>query len=43
MDVQYEDVVCRLFPYTFVGQAYTWFFSVVADLLHHDNNLKLPS
>jgi hypothetical protein len=23
LDVQHEDVVCRLFPYTFVGQAST--------------------
>jgi hypothetical protein len=30
LDVQHEDVVCRLFPYTFVGQASTWFFSLVA-------------
>ena len=29
MDVQHEDVVCRLFPYTFVGQASTWFFNLV--------------
>ena len=28
MDVQHEYVVCRLFPYTFVGQASTWFFSL---------------
>lgn len=28
MDVQHEDVVCRLFPYTFVGQAFTWFLSL---------------
>ena len=27
LDVQHEDVVCRLFPYTFVGQVATWFFS----------------
>jgi hypothetical protein len=26
--VQHEDVVCRLFPYTFVGQASTWFFNL---------------
>ena len=25
MDVQHEDVVCRLFPYTFVGKSSTWF------------------
>ena len=30
MDVQHEDVVCILFPYTFVGQASTWFFSLAA-------------
>ena len=28
LDVQHEDVVCRLFPYTFVGQASTWFLSL---------------
>ena len=28
LDDQHEDVVCRLFPYTFVGQASTWFFSL---------------
>ena len=28
--VQHEDVFCRLFPYTFVGQASTWFFSLAA-------------
>ena len=30
LDVQHEDVVCILFPYTFVGQASTWFFSLTA-------------
>ena len=30
MDVQHEDVVCILFPYTFVGQASTCFFSLAA-------------
>ena len=28
LDFQHEDVVCKLFPYTFVGQASTWFFSL---------------
>ena len=28
LDVQHEDVVYRLFPYTFVGQAPTWFISL---------------
>jgi hypothetical protein len=30
LDVQHEYVVCRLFPYSFVGQASTWFFSLAA-------------
>ena len=33
MDVQHEDVVCRLFPYTFVGQASTWFFSLAISIM----------
>ena len=28
--LQHEYVVCRLFPYTFVGQTSTWFFSLAA-------------
>jgi hypothetical protein len=28
MNVQYEDVFCRLFPYTFENRASTWFFSL---------------
>jgi hypothetical protein len=28
LDVKHEDVVCKLFPYTFVGHASTWFFSL---------------
>ena len=30
MDVEHEYVVCKLFPYTFVAQASTWFFSLGA-------------
>ena len=30
MDVQHEDVVYKLFPYTFVRKASTWFFSLTA-------------
>jgi hypothetical protein len=26
-NVEHEDVVCRLFPYTFAGNASTWYFS----------------
>ena len=29
-NVIHEDVVCRLFPYTFEGKAYTWYFSLEA-------------
>ena len=28
LNVEHEDVVCRLFPYTFQGKASTWFFSL---------------
>jgi hypothetical protein len=28
MNVQHEDVVCILFPYTFENRASTWFFSL---------------
>ena len=28
MNVDHEDVVCRLFPYTLVGKASMWFFSL---------------
>lgn len=30
LDARHEDVVCRLFPYTFVGQASKWVCSLVA-------------
>jgi hypothetical protein len=28
MDVQHEDVVCRIFPYTFENYASTWYFNL---------------
>jgi hypothetical protein len=28
MNKEHEDVVCRLFPYTFEGKASTWYFSL---------------
>ena len=28
MNVQHEDVVCRLFPLTFKGKATVWYFSL---------------
>jgi hypothetical protein len=27
LDVHYEDVVCRLFPYTFENKASTWYLT----------------
>ena len=30
LDVEHEDVVCRIFPYTFEGKASTWYFSLTA-------------
>ena len=33
MDVQHEDVVCILFPYTFLGQPSTWFFNLAAGFI----------
>jgi hypothetical protein len=30
LGVQHEDVVCRLFPYTFSGKASTWYFNLPA-------------
>ena len=31
LDVQYEDVVCILFPYTFEPKASPWYFSLQVD------------
>lgn len=28
LNVRHEDVVCRLFPYTFIKKASTWYFSL---------------
>ena len=30
-DVKHEDMVCRLFSYTFIDKASTWFFSVTIE------------
>ena len=29
MNVQHEDVVCRIFPYTFENLASTWYFNLL--------------
>jgi hypothetical protein len=31
LNFQHEEVVCRLFPYTFSGGASTWYFSLPPD------------
>ena len=31
LNVGYEDVVCRIFPYTFEPKAYSWYFSLKAN------------
>jgi hypothetical protein len=28
MNIQHEDVVCRIFPYTFENSASTWYFNL---------------
>ena len=29
MNVQHEDIVCRIFPYTFENSASTWYFNLL--------------
>ena len=43
MNVQHEDVVCRLFLYTFIGKASTWFSVLPQDPSHLGKSLKLLS
>ena len=33
MDVQHEYVVCKLFPYTFIGMTSTWFFCLATGFI----------
>ena len=41
LDVEHEDVVCRLFPYTFEGKASTWYFSLTAGSITSWNKFDL--
>ena len=41
LDVEHEDVVCRLFPYTFEGKASTWYFSLTTGSITNWNEFKL--
>ena len=41
LDVEHEDVVCRLFPYTFEGKASTWYFSLTAGSITSWNEFDL--
>ena len=40
MSVQEEDVVCKLFPYTFKGKASTWYFSLLESSITSWNQFK---
>ena len=41
LDVEHEDVVCRIFPYTFEGKASTWYFSLTAGSITSWNEFDL--
>ena len=40
LDVQHEDVVCRLFPHTFEPKALAWFFILQANYITDRNTFK---
>jgi hypothetical protein len=40
LDVHYEDVVCRIFPYTFENNASTWYFNLPASSITCWNDFK---
>ena len=37
MNVRHEDVICRLFPFTFTGKASAWYFSLPSGSIHNWN------
>lgn len=37
MNVRHEDVICRLFPFTFIGKAFAWYFSLPSGSIHNWN------
>jgi hypothetical protein len=40
LDVCYEDVVCRLFPYTFENKASTWYFNLPVGSITYWNDFE---
>ena len=34
LDIQYEDVVCRIFPFTFEGKVSYWYFVLPMNTIH---------
>ena len=38
LNVEHEDVVCRLFPHTFEAKASAWYFGLQADSITYWNN-----
>jgi len=41
MGVQHEDVVCRLFPYTFEGKTSTWYFALPQGIITRWNDFEI--
>ena len=41
LNVDHEDVVCQLYPYTFEGKASTWYFSLTAGSITSWNEFEL--
>ena len=40
LDVQHEDIVCRIFPHTFEAKASAWFFSLQANSITDWNTFE---
>jgi hypothetical protein len=40
MNVEHEDVMCKLFPYTFEGKSSTWYFSLLQASITRWNNFE---
>ena len=40
LDIQYEDVVCRLFPFTFEGKVSNLYFVLPVNNIHGWSNFK---
>lgn len=40
LNSEHGDVVCKLFPFTFKGKAFTWFFSLTIESIHSWNDFQ---